>query len=472
MRRFVFPVLTCVALICAGVPASAEDPETVAVTRVPFGDSIEVKGTFIPAEAHGIKVDLEVYSGPLEIADDVPLGAVEEGQPLIRFKRKWFERQMEAMRLDVDLARLKFELQEKSFRRQQVSIRLSKLEAKRKYDRAKDDFEFFDQADESMRFAEREQGMQARRDRLENQREELAQLEKMYSSDDLTEETEEIVLKRSRRQLKRAEKSAKFSERRHERWLKKTRGRDREDRALGLERAKLGYEKVMETADAELEQAYLSLKKARIGLRNLDEKLDKLKGDEAQLELRAPVQGLAVPGAWSGSAWPGYAGAKKRLEPGKRVKAGSDLITVLPAGPLHVRTSIEEKVLLQVKPGMAAGVVPIADMSTTHAARVVEVAPVGDKGKYDVTLALGVEDERLFPGMACEITIVLSTGEAALVVPASAVTERDGQTVVFVMGDEGPRQVAIVPGKAKAGLVSVDKGLEEGQRVLLTPPAK
>ncbi|MDJ0974639.1 MAG: HlyD family efflux transporter periplasmic adaptor subunit [Planctomycetota bacterium] len=460
-------LLFVVCLVCA--PATAEEPKTVEVKRIPFGDVVEAKGTFVPADAHAIEIDVEAYGGPFEIEEVAPFGPVEEGQPLIRFKRKWYERQMERAQIDAELSRLKFELQEKSFRRRQVSLRLAKIDAERKYKRAQDDFAFFAAEDETMRFEEREQSMQSRRDRLENQREEYAQLEKMYTSDDLTEETEEIVLKRARRSLKRSEKSMKFSERRHERWLKKTRGRDREDRQLKLEQAKLSYEKVMDSSDAELEKAYLELKKARMGLRDVEEKLEKLKKDEAQLELRAPVQGVLHPGAWS-SGWKGYDAMAEKLEAGERVKSGSPLMTILTAGPMHVETSVAEKDVLQVKAGLGAGITPLADKSTTLRAKVAKVSRISAKGKFAVKLAVEETDERIFPGMACEISIMVTTSEPALVVPATAIANVDGNTVVYVVGNDGPKPVAIVPGKARAGLVSVAKGLKEGEKVLVEAP--
>lgn len=459
--------LFALALLCA--PVGAEEAETVEVKRIPFGDEVEAKGMFVPRDAHTIEIEVEAYSGPFEIEEVAPFGPVDEGQPLIRFKKMWYERQMERAQIDAELARLKFELQEKSFRRKQTAIRLAKLEAERAYKRAQDDFEFFAAEDEKMRFEEREQGMQSRRDRLENQREEYEQLQKMYTADDLTEETEEIVLRRARRSLKRAEKSMAFSERRHERWLKKTRGRDREDRELKLENAKLAFEKVMETSDAELEKSYLELKKAQLGLRDLEEQMEKLKADEAQLELSAPVQGVLHPGGWN-DGWKGYEAMRDQLEPGERVKAKTPLMTILTGGPLHVETSVAEKDVLHVTPGLGAGITPVADKSTTLRGKVAEVSRISSKGKFAVTLALQEEDERIFPGMACEISIMVSTSEPALVVPATAIANRDGKSVVYVVGEDGPRAVAIVPGKARAGLVSVAKGLKEGERVLVTAP--
>ena len=53
--------------------------------------------------------------------------------------------------------------------------------------------------EKAMRLQEADLRLQGSKDNLADQEEELAQLEKMYKSDDLTEETEEIVLKRQRR---------------------------------------------------------------------------------------------------------------------------------------------------------------------------------------------------------------------------------------------------------------------------------
>src|SRR5690606_1057126 len=78
--------------------------------------------------------------------------------------------------------------------------------------------------------------LKSSRQQAENVREELRQLEKMYEADDLTEETEEIVLKRQRVAAEMADfmlESAKIS---HERTLERALPRNDLEQREALER--------------------------------------------------------------------------------------------------------------------------------------------------------------------------------------------------------------------------------------------
>src|SRR5690606_30596542 len=70
---------------------------------------------------------------------------------------------------------------------------------------ARREYEQYTDVDRERMVKQLELRMKSSEQQVENIREELAQLEKMYKSDDLTEETEEIVLKRQRNQLEQAE---------------------------------------------------------------------------------------------------------------------------------------------------------------------------------------------------------------------------------------------------------------------------
>ena len=75
------------------------------------------------------------------------------------------------------------------------------LERKQKREalrRAEDDLAYWNDVLRPAQIEEAEYRLDGQRNRLADQKEELAQLEKMYGEDDLTEETEEIVLSRAR----------------------------------------------------------------------------------------------------------------------------------------------------------------------------------------------------------------------------------------------------------------------------------
>ncbi len=78
---------------------------------------------------------------------------------------------------------------------------------------------------------------------LEYQQEELRQLEKMYKADDITEETEEIVLRRARDNVEQAKFMLEFAQLNHDHALKFDLPRKEEQVNEAAKRTALDWEK-------------------------------------------------------------------------------------------------------------------------------------------------------------------------------------------------------------------------------------
>ena len=82
------------------------------------------------------------------------------------------------------------------------------------YNRARDDHKYYVEIERPLQEESTKRSLQSSERYLESATEELNQLLKMYKEDDLTEETEEIILKRQRYAVESAEfrlKSSKLS---------------------------------------------------------------------------------------------------------------------------------------------------------------------------------------------------------------------------------------------------------------------
>lgn len=75
----------------------------------------------------------------------------------------------------------------------------------------------------------------------------------------------------------------------------------------------------------------------------------------------------------------------------------------------------------------------------------------------------------LIPGMYAEVDLTLASSAQALTVPLSAVKEREGARLVYVVGADGRVQMRkIATGLESANLAEVIRGLAEGEQVIVS----
>ena len=131
---------------------------------------------------------------------------------------------------------------------------------------------------------------------LEYAMEELHQLEQMYLADDLTEETEEIILKRARRSVERSQYFLETARIRHERTLEEGIPLARERLEEAAERAAASLDKSIVTLPGSLEQKRIDLLKLRTAQQELEQKFERLQKDRGLLTVEAPATGTVYYG--------------------------------------------------------------------------------------------------------------------------------------------------------------------------------
>jgi hypothetical protein len=107
--------------------------------------------------------------------------------------------------------------------------------------------------------------------------------------------------------------------------------------------------------------------------------------------------------------------------------------------------------------------------------------PNADKGKATVKVRVALEqkDARLVPNMAARVSFLPEKPAApaaapvqGVLVPAEALVQRDGKTVVFVVADGKLQQRAVTPASKDVGTMKLlPQGVQAGERVVLAPPA-
>lgn len=306
---------------------------------------------------------------------------------------------------------------------------------------------------------------------LEYETEELRQLEKMYKADDVTEETEEIILKRQRDTVERAAFNLELAKQKAEQTLKVDLPRQdiatKENatrQAIGLARAKVAI-------PAALAKKRLEVEKLKSDQGKAAERLQKMKKDREAMAVTAPTDGVVYVGPCVRGAWPRLG---QTLERGTPLKPHDVVLTIVQANDLFLRASVPEDQLERVAPGGEAEVVPVGYPSLKLNAKLESVTPVpATPGAFEARLALAVPKTAppLVPGMNANVKLTSYEKKDALVVPAAALVAEGEETFLYVRKHDGSGEKRpVTVGRKADGKAEIVKGLNAGDVVLLEKP--
>ncbi len=195
----------------------------------------------------------------------------------------------------------------------------------------------------------------------------------------------------------------------------------------------------------------------------------------AQRELDQTV--LVAPAAGVVSAVNGRVG--EQLPPGggaaSSERAASGFITLLSTGPLELEANFVEADAARLTPGQTATATLDALPGVVLQARLAAIDPaatvVNNVVNYRVRFTvIEPPPAAVRPGMTTSIDVVVETRSQALAVPAAAISQRDGQTVVLLppgkpSEDPVPRDVEL--GVRSDGFIEIVSGIDEGTAVVV-----
>ena len=153
--------------------------------------------------------------------------------------------------------------------------------------------------------------------------------------------------------------------------------------------------------------------------------------------------------------------------------------TIVDMDSLEIEVEVGEAFIGRVQPKMPVEATLNAYPEWKIPAEVIAIIPTADRGKatVKVRVALKVKDPRIVPEMGVRVSFLeqakpqTEARPQGVRVPAAAVVEREGATVVFVLGDDNRVQQR----KAEAGQAmgkdrQLLKGVSAGELVVVNPP--
>ena len=161
------------------------------------------------------------------------------------------------------------------------------------------------------------------------------------------------------------------------------------------------------------------------------------------------------------------------------------IATIVDMSSLEVDVDVNEAYIHRVRPGQPAVAVLDAYPDWNIPAHVIAIVPTADKSKATVKVRVAFQklDPRILPDMGVRVSFLQEpSGQAAgtetaslpagtVWVPASAVVQRDGRSVVFMVQGNRAREAAVTPGATQGDLRAV-QGIAGGVAVVQSPPAR
>ena len=461
-----------------GAAEKAPAPKTHAVTREPFVVTVSVKGVFESSTTAEVFFESTAWSGNLTVREAVEHGAfVRAGEVIVQLETRELEESIATHELDFAIAELGVAAQQQELEDLEDDLRRKLETAERLKRYSEENLARFHDINRPLSEKRAKFSVQEGENYLEYQREELRQLEKMYKDDDLTEETEEIVLKRQRDAVRRAEFALGTAETSARRTLDVELPRRDEKLQTATRTQTKAFEKANRSLPRDLEKKRLEVSKSRLSLQASSRRLDLLREALSRTSLKAPRDGVVYYGRAERGKWTGSPGLAEKLRPRGSVRPNEVLMTIVDPRDLSVRSAIPEANLADTRSSLKATVTPTGYADLELAARLGRVSLVPSSGGvFDAQVTLHSEESRdqLYPGMTCTVLITTYTRSAALTVPDAAVTgsESDGHSVQVVtggrvVGDDGIERRSVKVGKRHDGKVEILAGLNEGEKVLL-----
>ena len=471
MKRFFISLLAFWSGLVAAADQNATQAKVHTVKVAPFRIELNLKGVLTPARFAEIKIRPEIWADLTVARDAMAHGSqVTEGDLLVSLKKEKIEQQLmdwelslQGTALDLAIAQAEYSVatNNAALDQQAAAETLARLEVDMKRYLAKTRELNTRSAMYSQKSAENS---------LAYAQEELKQLKKMYEADDITEETEEIIVKRAQHSVDRAEHFLKRQKHSTETSLELTLPREEADKQTALTRQRLATDLTQSTLEEKLVKLKVELDK-KVRAQNLAKKnTAKLRNDLALLTVRSPIAGVLYHGAFVEGIWGGRKGVQTKLRKDGKLMAGETFMTVVAAGELSAKATLGEADLRKVAPSQKGWAIPTADPAARVAVTVESVSRIPTApGQYTVVFKVAVADQSyLHPGMTCAIQLRVLDKPKAITIPSKALRATpQGGTMVWVKTKTGHLEREVTPGNSHAGKTEITEGLNEGDEVLL-----
>jgi multidrug efflux pump subunit AcrA (membrane-fusion protein) len=459
------PATAAATATTTSVATTQAEKETVAVKRATIKCAIDLDGYFEPIDATEVRIRPKQYQGELEIVSAAAHGAaVTKGQTILQLKNDELDRQLAAAENELTGAKANAAKADADVKLGEQADALAMQMQQTEVDNAVKGVEWFDKVDGKQMLKQAELGVRNAKDNVEDQNDELDQLKKMYKSEELTNQTADIVVKRALRSLDLSKISLAMFQDRATKTTEFDHANAKQKLTYAIEQQKQAAAQLQAAQDQAKVARQTAQTTAKLTLDKAQQKYDELKGDREALTVKAPFDGVVLYGQLRQGAWQNA--DPNLLRVGEKVAPSAVLMTVFTPGKLKLNVDVPESKVAYVTAGTACRVVPVALPEAATAATCKQPSPSGkatDAGQaFATTIELSSVDARLLPGERASVHMDAKEAKDVLTVPLAAVSR--GR--VRVKGADGKDEFRdVVTGLAGDELIEIKSGLKEGDEL-------
>ena len=164
--------------------------------------------------------------------------------------------------------------------------------------------------------------------------------------------------------------------------------------------------------------------RTRSGLEAAEVRLRRARLDLARTRLAAPFAGRV---------------ASLKVVPGQWVRQGDELMTIVDLDPIRVEVQVLESEIAHLTPGRTAEVSFAAFPDERFTGRIQTINPIVESGTRTARATVLVPNPggRILPGMYARVSLEARRYPDRVLVPRTAVLERDRRTMLFVFNPDG-----------------------------------
>ncbi|MFG0267159.1 MAG: HlyD family efflux transporter periplasmic adaptor subunit [Rhodopirellula sp. JB055] len=364
--------------------------------------TVRVQGTFEAVRSWELSHGLDQF-GELEIKKILPHGTeVKKGQAVIWFDTESIDKKLKSAEHAIRLARIAAADEEFADKQFAATQELDRQDAERRRQSAKQAYDNYVQVDRDRKIKSAQFDIEMSKASLENAQEELKQLQQMYDADDLTEESEEIVLKRAKRAVESAQFRLESTEIRSKRIISQSIPSEDAQAEATWERAQMAYEKSIRNLESAQKKRDLERRKAADDLAKKETDYEALRQQRKSIVIKAPGDGVLL----YGKLTRGALNAKPSpIQAGAKVSTDQVIATIVHPRKMRVRLTLSEADLAGVKVGVPCIIKPTIDPKTEIKGTIDSVASVPFMGtKFDATVkVVGQLPETVMPTMTASV---------------------------------------------------------------------
>ena len=465
-RRPIRPLL----LLTLALPATGHARE-LTLEKKPFDVPASFTATVVPEHPDHLLLDAHSAS-EFKILSILPHGSrVKKGDVLVTFDPEEIDRQIEESRRTREtnaqsLAELETDL---AILRKSTALQLE--DARRARRIAAEDLAHFETTGKKASEERNAEALKHAKEQLESAKEELSQLEKMYKADDITDETEEFILKRQRSTVASAELALKHQQQESERFTKTELPRKEETLRHADQQSTLNLRDAEENLPRHLKTKEIEFTAAQSRATRFLKKLADLEADRALFTLKAPADGWFYHGSMENGRW-STGDATKSLVRDGHVAPHRPFATFIPLNtPQILSAFVDETTARALRSHNGLHLSPAGREDLSTEAELLRTADVpGTDGTWRIDLqARPLKGWTTSVGSSWNVRTVIHHQDAAISVPQAALHhEGESWTVQLKLADGNAQTHTVTRGRANHDAVEILSGLEAGQ-VLIIP---